>query len=204
MKIKLRSEDEIKIFILYVLDSTGYPLSYSDLGSIVIRDEVVDYFSFCEYFCTLVEDGHIVREDHPDKDARPMAEKRPSPTHEELSDTSIKYVVTRSGRTIVDSLAKDALMSAVRERSHASAMRHLSMEKHGTVCDQSFERDGDKFIFHCEIKDKRGTVLDLSVRADSDHQLNKMRYNFDDRPDVILRGVLALLSGNVNYLFEES
>jgi len=219
MKMTLKNPEEIKIFILYLLDRIGYPLSFSDLGTIVIRDGVIDYFAYCEFFSELVESGHIaiVTEDGNTADIRrgekmPEAEakqrldgeaKFPRPTGEELGNPAVKYFVTSTGRLIARSLSENILMAAVREKSYISAMRHLSLEKKGAVCDQTFEIDGDGFMFHCSVKDKEGVALDLSVRADTVYQLNRMRLNFDEKPDVIMRGIIALLTGNVNYLFDE-
>lgn len=226
MKMTLKSPEEIKIFILYLLDRIGYPLNYADLGAIVIRDDIVDYFAYCEYFCELVEAGHIAEADD---EGNPIAgivvstgedngadntseyndrisvsdKKYERPSGEDLSDKTKRYVVTEKGKLIARNLSENILMAAVREKSYMTAMRHLSLEKKGAVCDQTFERDGDAFKFKCSIKDKEGVALDLTVRADSVHQLNRMRLNFDEKPDVIMRGVVALLTGNVNYLFEE-
>ncbi|MCI9450349.1 MAG: DUF4364 family protein [Clostridiales bacterium] len=222
MKMTLQNPEEIKIFILYLLDRIGYPLSYSDLGAVVIRDGIIDYFAYFEYFCELVESGHIAEADEDggtvvDNSAMPGEQgagksvsdtlngeaKYPRPTGEDLSDGSKKYAVTKTGRLIARTLSENILMASIREKSYISAMRHLSLEKRGAVCDQTFSRDGDKFTFNCTIKDKEGTALDLSLRADNVYQLNRMRLSFDERPDVILRGVVALLTGNVDYLFEE-
>ncbi len=219
MNMTLKTPEEIKIFILYLLDRVGYPLSYSDLGTIVIRDGVIDYFAYFEYFCELVEAGLVVASDVevateasvfgkllPEGEARNSLAGEPlfpRPTGEDLSNKNKTFVVTDKGRLIARSLSENILMAAIREKSYVSAMRHLSLEKRGASCDQTFERDGDRFIFKCSIKDKEGVTLDLSVRADTIHQLNRMRLNFDEKPDVILRGITALLTGNVNYLFEE-
>lgn len=223
MKMTLKSSEEIKIFILYLLDRIGYPLSYSDLGTIIIRDGVIDYFAYCEYFCELVEAGHIVESDEDGNplpgtpcegyaDSDPLHEnpdgldgeiKYKRPTGDDFADKNKKYVVSDTGKLIARNLSENILMSAVREKSYISAMRHLSLEKRGAVCDQTFERSGDYFIFKCSIKDKEGVSLELAVRADTVHQLNRMRLNFDDKPDVVMRGIVALLTGNVNYLFEE-
>lgn len=222
MKMTLQNPEEIKIFILYLLDRIGCPLSYSDLGAVVIRDGIIDYFAYFEYFCELVEAGHIAEADGEGGTAidgtitdreqnlgQSVADtlngeaKYPRPTGEDLSDSSKKYVVTKTGRLIARTLSENILMAAIREKSYISAMRHLSLEKRGAVCDQTFNMDGDRFMFKCTIKDKDGTALDLSLRADNVYQLNRMRLSFDERPDVILRGVVALLTGNVDYLFEE-
>lgn len=216
MKMTLNNPEEIKIFILYLLDRIGYPLSYSDLGTIVIRDGVIDYFAYFEYFCELVESGHIVeyaKDENSYGEANQQREvgdysldgeaRFPRPSGEDLSNPAKTYVVSSTGRLIARNLSENILMSAVREKSYISAMRHLSLEKRGAVCDQTFERDGDGFMFHCSITDKDGVALDLSVKADTVNQLNRMRLNFDEKPDVILRGIVALLTGNVNYLFDE-
>ncbi len=225
MKMTLKSPEEIKIFILYLLDRIGYPLSYSDLGTIVIRDGIIDYFAYCEYFCELVEAGHIALIDEEGNiiHGEPaqsngtggsadeaMSEtafsgevKYKRPSGEDLSNKNKLYTVTETGKLIARSLSENILMSAVREKSYISAMRHLSLERRGAVCDQTFERSGDNFIFKCSIKDKDGVSLELALRADSVHQLNRMRLNFDEKPDVVMRGIVALLTGNVNYLFEE-
>ena len=42
------------------------------------------------------------------------------------------------------------------------------------------------------------------LRADSYMQVQRMRMNFEDKPDVVYRGLLAIVTGNVNYLFEKS
>ena len=50
MAEKLHAPDQIKVFILYLLDKIGYPLEYTDIATIIIRDGLVDYFDFVEYF----------------------------------------------------------------------------------------------------------------------------------------------------------
>ena len=48
----LREPDQVKVFILYLMDKIGYPLNYTDVGTIIIRDGLVDYFNFVHLdFC---------------------------------------------------------------------------------------------------------------------------------------------------------
>ncbi len=194
----LREPDQVKVFILYLMDKIGYPLNYTDVGAIIIRDGLVDYFNFVESFRELLEKKHIMgtRADgtvvEADEDFHP-------------DDDSILYEVTRQGKIIAQGLADDLLMAAVREKSYVSAMRHLSLEKRGAVIDQSAETIGEAgFIFHCTIKDKDGLALKLSLRAETYNQLRRMQMNFEDKPDVVLRGITALVTGNVNYLFDNT
>ena len=46
-------------------------------------------------------------------------------------------------------------------------------------------------------------IMDLTVRADSEYQLKRMLNNYSEKPEVVFRGIVALLSGDVNYLFEQ-
>jgi hypothetical protein len=42
--------------------------------------------------------------------------------------------------------------------------------------------------------------MNVSVFLDNKAQLEKMEYNFENNPEVVYRGLLALLSGEINYL----
>lgn len=206
------SPQQVKVFILYLLEKVGYPLDYNDLATIIIRDGYVDYFDFVTYFHELLEDGHIKKisvpcdgaKDKPsDKtDENSVAELENSSDND--AQTKDLYEVSETGRMIAKGLADDLLIAAVREKSYISAMRHLSLEKRGAVVDHRIEMVGDgTYIFHCSIKDCDGMAFDLALRADSYLQVSRMRMNFEDKPDVVYRGIIALVTGNVNYLFEK-
>lgn len=262
------SSEQVKVFILYLLEKIGYPLEYNDLASIVLRDGYVDYFDFVKNFHELLEKGHIAPvETGGDEDGNNDGEERSasltaaadSPAEgaenvrsaapcadtsaghavetdsvsgsgspdEEDSDGDVKvyetesdrggddeeenrndggqsaYVVTSTGRMIARGLSDDLLLAAVREKSYVSAMRHLSLEKRGAVWNHSLEKDGEGYIFHCSIRDRDGVAFHLDLRADSYPQAERMRMNFEDKPDVVYRGIVAMVTGNVNYLFEK-
>lgn len=185
------SPQQVKVFILYLLEKIGYPLDYNDIATIVIRDGFVDYFDFVTYFHELLEDNHIQKLPREDGENETSAERD-------------SYAVSDTGRLIAKGLADDLLLAAVREKSYISAMRHLSLEKRGAVIKHDIEPNGDgSFTFHCSIKDCEGQAFDLSIRADSFMQASRMRMNFEDKPDVVYRGLVALVTGNVNYLFEK-
>ena len=211
MASHLKDENEIKIFILYLLDKIGYPLDYPSIGSIMMQDVIVNFFDFAQCFFSLVDAGHI-REIIVDGDK----ESEPSDSvdnetsrygaeeddDEYESSSTVLYEVTDTGRQVARALS-DNLMVSVREKSYRSALRHLSFAKKGAWIDQTYKPDGDGYLVTCSIKDKTGTIMDLTVRADSEYQLRKMMNNYSEHPEVVFRGVVALLSGDVNYLFEQ-
>ncbi len=204
MASQLKKEDEIKIFILYLLDKIGYPLDYPSIGSIMMQDGIVNFFDFAQCFFALVDAGHI-REIIADKNEKAegvdVAESEDDDADFEPTST-VLYEVTDTGRHVARVLS-DSLMVSVREKSYRSALRHLSFERQGAYVDHSYRPDGDGFLVNCSIKDHNGVVMDLTVRADSEYQLRRMLNNYSERPEVVFRGVVALLSGDVNYLFED-
>lgn len=204
MASQLKKDDEIKIFILYLLDKIGYPLDYPSIGSIMMQDGIVNFFDFAQCFFALVDAGHI-REIVADKNERSEdgegIELEDEESEYEPSST-VLYEVTDTGRHVARVLS-DSLMVSVREKSYRSALRHLSFERQGAYVDHSYRPDGEGFLVNCSIKDHNGVVMDLTVRADSEYQLKRMLNNYSERPEVVFRGVVALLSGDVNYLFED-
>lgn len=206
------SPQQVKVFILYLLEKVGYPLDYNDLATIIIRDGYVDYFDFVTYFHELLEDGHIKKisvpcdgaKDKPSEQKDENGVTGPDNSSDNDAQTKDLYEVSETGRMIAKGLADDLLIAAVREKSYISAMRHLSLEKRGAIVDHRIEMVGDgTYIFHCSIKDCDGMAFDLALRADSYLQVSRMRMNFEDKPDVVYRGIIALVTGNVNYLFEK-
>ena len=193
MPAPLHDKNEIKIFTLFLLDKIGYPLDYNNIASIVVQDGVVRYFDFADCFFQLLDAGHICRAE--DADTQLSLDGSAGEEQEE------KYVITDTGRQVARVLG-DKLMLRVREQGIRSALRHLSLQKLGAVIDQSYEPDGDDYAYRCSIKDPQGEVLSVHVRLDNKWQLDRVLKNFADRPDVIYRGILALLNGDVNYIFE--
>ncbi len=219
MKSFLSEADEIKIFILYLLDKIGYPLDYASIGQIVVQDGIVSFFDFAECFFALVEAGHI-KEVFPDgeplkkdtviddPDIIPfdgVEEEYRRAVEEESGDTDpprVLYEITDSGKAAARSFGSN-IMEEVREKGYRSALRHFSLTKRGAKFDSSYKADGDGYLVTCVITDKYGKEMELTVRADSKSQCDSMLLNFEERPEVIFRGIVALMNGDVNYLFEQ-
>ncbi len=219
MRALLTNADEIKIFILYLLDKIGYPLDYPSIGSIVMQDNVVSFIDFAECFFALVEAGHI-REIYPDGDGPVEQDQivddpdvapfdgveeefaKQYTEEDEAKEPRKLYEVSEKGHTVAVGLG-DSILESVRDRSYKSALRHLSLKKRGASFETSYTEDGEGYLVKCKITDKDGLAMDLTLRADSRYQLEKMLRNFDERPEVIFRGIVALMSGDVNFLFEQ-
>ena len=181
MQAALKDKNDIKIFILYLMRNVGYPLEFENLNDIVVQDVVVGYFDFVECFGELLDTGNIA---------------------EIKKDNSDMYIITEQGKQVSDNLEGN-LLGIIRDKSLKSALRLLSFKKRGSeIKCSSSQRDDGRYTFVCSIVDQHEETLHLELIVDNKIELEKMKYNFSDKPEICYRGILALLSGEVNYLLE--
>ena len=179
MQGPLKDKNDIKIFILYLMRHIGYPLDFANINDIVVQDGVVGYFDFADCFAELLDTGNIV---------------------EVKVQGTCLYRITDQGIHVADNLQSN-ILTAIRERSLKSALRLLSFKKKGSLIKhESEELKNGGYKLTCRIIEEKEEILNLCVFLDNKAQLDKMEYNFDKNPEVVYRGVLALLSGEVNYL----
>lgn len=179
MQAPLKDKNDIKIFILYLLRNIGYPLDFSNINDIVVQDGIVGYFDFADCFAELLDTENI---------------------REERIDGVCLYRITEQGIHVADNLQSN-ILTTIRERSLKSALRLLSFKKKGSLIKHKSEplKDGG-YRLECSIIEEREEIMKVSVFLDNKAQLDKMEYNFENNPEVVYRGVLALLSGEINYL----
>ena len=145
----------------------------------MVQDGVVGYFDFADCFAELLDTGNIA---------------------EEKNGNSCLYRITEQGIHVADNLQSN-ILTAIRERSLKSALRLLSFKKKGSLIKHVSEPvPTGGFKLTCSIVEEREEIMKVSVFLDNKAQLEKMEYNFENNPEVVYRGVLALLSGEINYL----
>lgn len=175
----LSDKNDIKIFILYLLENIRYPLDFVTINDIVMQNEFVGYFDFAECFAELLDAGHIV----------------------ETNVNGVShYSISPMGSHVASQLQSN-LLAPIRERSLKSALRLLSFQKRGAKlkCETEACAEG-QYRLRCMIVEGDRPTLDLSVMLNSWPQLETMKKNFEERPEVIYRGIMALLAGEVDYL----
>lgn len=158
----------------------GYPLPFTDIDVIVRQDGIVDYLSFTECFFELLETGNI--------------------KEQKTEDGKFVYLITEQGSTVAEHL-QSGLLELIRTTSLQSALRMLSFQKRGCHChaEEELLPDG-KYNLTCSIIEQGSVLLSVSIKVDTKTQMEQMKKNFYARPEVIFRGALALLSGEMNYL----
>lgn len=180
----MKDKSEIKIFILYLMDRIGYPLTLNEVSSILYQENLVSYFDSGDCFTELVDANHLI-----DSGKRDEA-------------GNILYLVSPTGVEIATQL-NDQISPVIKEVSYRSAIRNLSFLKRGAKTDfKKIPLGNGKFSVHCEIVERGRKVLDVTVDVDSEKEADKIVFNFPRKPEIVFRGILALLSGERNYIFE--
>ena len=180
----MKDKKEIKIFILYLMDRIGYPLTLNEVSSMLYQENLVSYFDCGDCFTELVDATHIVD------------------SGEKNDAGDILYVVSNTGVQIATEL-NDQISPWIKEVSYRSAIRNLSFVKRGAKTDCYKMAIGEgKYRVHCEIVEQGKKILDVNLDVDSEKEADKILFNFPRKPEIVFRGMLALLSGERNYIFE--
>ena len=185
MASPIGSMNNVKIFVLYLMRNINYPLDFVTLNDIVMQNDYIMYLDFAVAFHEMLDGGLIeeVGRDETTKDAL--------------------YAVTRKGSMVAEQLKSD-LLPSILDRSLDCAFRYLDFKRRGITVDCSYEKRGDATWDVTFFVYEHGKVLmQTTLNVDSEYRMRTMRENFRSRPDVIYRGVVALFTGNVNYLFDK-
>ena len=81
--------------------------------------------------------------------------------------------------------------------------RLLSFKKRGSDIKCTSEpRDDGRYTLTASIIEQHEEIMHIELIADNRIELEKMKYNFRDNPEICYKGILALMSGEVNYLLQ--
>ena len=174
----------VKIFVLYLMENINYPLDYITINDIVMQTDYVMYLDFALGFSEML-DGDLVMEVAKNENNEPL------------------YAVTDKGRMIARELRSDILTSIL-DKSLESAMRYLDFRKRNVKAKCTYEeREDGSYDVHCSLTEQGRVILNFDLIVDTKNRAERMKDNFDSRPEVIYRGAVALLAGNMNYLFDK-
>ncbi|MGN1096106.1 MAG: DUF4364 family protein [Eubacteriales bacterium] len=182
MALRLTDKSDIKIFILYLLMQVDRPLDFVTLHDIVVQDDFVNRFDFVEEFYEL-------------RDIKAIEIK----TNEKGEE--IVYL-TRKGRETAEAM-KGNILPEILDRAVRSALQLISFKTRGLSAHSAVDDiGGGKYMLTCTVTGADGVYMETKLRLDSRKQAERMRINYDERCEFIYRGIMALLSGDVNYLAE--
>ncbi|MBR2353756.1 MAG: DUF4364 family protein [Clostridia bacterium] len=171
----------VKIFVLYLMENINYPMDFVTINDIVMQTDYVMYLDLAEAFAELT-DGELIEK-----------------ITEEGED---RYRITDKGRHVARELKSD-ILPGILDRALEAALRYLNFKERGIVPRCTVERvEGDRFAVTCSFTEQKVCIFSQTLIVDTETRALQMQSNFYERPEAVYRGVHALLSGNVNYLFD--
>ena len=184
MASPIGSMNNVKIFVLYLMRNINYPLDLVTINDIVMQTDYIMYLDFAQAFHEML-DGGLICEDGVS----------------ENGDTL--YSVTAKGAMVAEQLRCD-LLPSILDQSLTCALRYLDFKRRGITVDCSSERLGDQtFDVTVTLYEKKKPILATTVNVDSEYRAHLIRKKFREHPEVIYRGTMALLCGNVDFLFDQ-
>ncbi len=180
--MELTDKFEIKVFILYLLEKIKEPLDLTTIGEVVVQDAFVNYFDFSVCFADLLEAEQVV---------------------EVVNDKGEKvYVISEVGINAVEEV-QGALFGSVKDKALRSAQRLLALKRTGNRIDSVITENDKGFMLEVSIVDSEKTLLHVETFVTDRGFAERMKANFDERAEIIYKGTMALLSGDVNFIFDE-
>ncbi len=174
----------VKIFVLYLMQNVGKPLDFITLNDIVMQTDYIMYLDFAEAFHMMLDDGLI----------RVASAEGEDPLYE----------ITDQGRCVAETLSSD-ILSSILDRSLAAALRYLDFSARGVSCRAEYSRREDgRYDFRCTLVEKGEPLFTTTLIVDSEDRARRLKDNFYNRPEVVYRGIHALLAGNMNFLLDDS
>jgi len=181
MASPIGSMKNVKIFVLYLLENINYPMDFVTINDIVMQTDYVMYLDFAEGFHQMLDGGLV----------------------ESIEvDGETLYMATEKGKCVARELNGD-ILSTILDQSLTRALRYLDFKKRGVTprC-QICKREDGRYDVCSSFVEKGQTIFSQSLTVDTQDRAQRMKDNFYERPEAIYRGVLALMAGNVNYLFD--
>ena len=175
MRSGLTDENEIKIFILYLMEQIKHGVCYDDIANMTYESGYVGYFDFADVFSKLMESGDICEEGN-------------------------IYSITQRGKAIAENL-EHLLPAASKTKGTAVAARYSDLKKSGAALSHTLEEEGGGYRFKCAIKEKDSEILHISLFVKDKATAEKITEKFNKNPGAVYRGIYAMLTGDADFLF---
>jgi hypothetical protein len=110
------------------------------------------------------------------------------------------WEITSAGVTAAQTL-KSSVMPEIMEKAARSALALISFKHRNTRISSTVKKDSSgKYVLNMVAKDGENEFMNVSLSFDSQHTAETMKNNFDRSPELVYRGLLGVLSGDINYL----
>lgn len=165
----LRSMEDIKLLICYLLNSVKEPVPRSMILEIIAGNGMANFFDTGVAMDKLIDLGHITESD-------------------------AGMTVTETGREI-SSVLSTSLPFVLRERSVKIALTLLSRMHKQKDANVEIEKTETGYNVTLELTEGGGSMLKVTVATVDSLQANAIRENFLEDPTLLYRSTIAVLNG---------
>lgn len=171
----LHSADEIRILICYILKSIKSELPKSIIIESIAKDGLANYFEIAAALEKLAENNNIVKNYH---------------------DGEEFYSITRQGEIIANNLDND-LPFSVKDKAVKAAIRLLYRKKIEKENEVKIEPYLNGYNVSCSVSDGAENLMTVTLFLPDSVQAETVREQFLKDPEIVYRGILALLTGDL-------
>ena len=168
----IRESLELKCLILYVAARVSEPLSLTELQSLTMIDDGIDYFSFAQCLSELVQTEHLT------------------------VDSDERYLITAKG--VKNSLiTADSLPQSVRNKARMVVEEfNRELLRRAQVAARVERRDNGTYTVVLHLSDDVDDLMDIRLLAASEEQAKALAEQFRANPEEIYQKVVKALFEN--------
>lgn len=165
----MRSKNEIRILICYLIKSVKAPVSKELILESLQKDGLANYFEASACFDDLVKNRHIT-----------------------INDNN-KYTLTEDGMMIATQL-EDSLAYTVKEKAFHCVMMLLEKEKTERENKVEIVKNERGYNVKCSITSEGLTILSLEFYVPDYEQAKLVKKNFRKNPELLYKTTISVLS----------
>lgn len=169
----LRTKNDIRVLLCYLLASVGAPLPQEDILSILQEYDLANYFEIMDTFSDLQSKGLIQ-----------ASQEFPG-----------CVTTTQQGREVARQLDV-TLPISIREKTVGAAMNLLARAKREQENRVEIKKNEKGYSVTCHVSDGEMDLLAFTLYAPDRYQANQIKKNFHRNPEIVYRAVLAAVTGS--------
>lgn len=175
----LRTKNEIRILICYLLSSIDEPLSKNDILNIIQDNALANYFEVTNALSELSEKGNVV-----------------------VSGKNNEFYCASDTARLIAKQLDTALPPVVRDKTIAAAINLLAKTKRERENKVDIIKTEKGFNVICHISGGKSDLMNFTLHVPDMYQANMVKRNFHKSPESVYRTILALVTGNSEMALE--
>ncbi len=161
-----------KLMSLYMLKQVNIPLSNAQLTEFFLEHEYTTYFTLQQVLNELLESG-LIR------------------MHSNHSTT--RYDITREGEEALEFFGKNISPAIIDDMNQYLKDNRIRIRNESGITSDFYKSTNQDYIVHCEIREGKTTLFDISVSVPDKEQAEAMCYHWEKKNQEIYAFVMQAL-----------